>query len=665
MHNNRLRNGHIKTADDEMHIDTTAASKNLARLFHENKTYFLNGAWGAGKTMLLKEAEKYSDRKFVFLDLWQVKDEKSVIAIAFQKVHPFLAKASKLTFICSVIVSILMTNVVDIGVYRLFSRFFSTEISNCVLLIAGIISLFVATWSFFKVKSDAFYINLLNSKVVGYLSNIPLGKQKILVIDDFDRVEENRQEQAYVLFNVLNRKLPIVFVGDYRKLAKNTDKYLQKIIDSRVELPFVLHPSNLWKEYFADLSNKLGDEVCQEFISLVIGENRNLRERKHFNDFVTQEFFERGKLNHVQMNDQLLVIYVFLFHNAYYEKLVNDESFGVSDEILKKREANKRFNGGFSDFSVQDRLLNALDLLSLQEGDLYPLPYSKNRLAYLLYEEASNMTVEEIESIFNDKSGLKKNLLSGYNTDFYKYLTSEYKNFSESRKHSLVSTSIDLIKDFKTSPVLEFIIREKENEIMPPKIFHGGSGGVFSYEVPKEQVGKTDEEINNEIFDGWNYLLDQHAFDFSMKLYFLENFHIFSFADLGVKFPNLSLDKTFRRSDVVLLVYISAQDLWSKYCDWDRDLWEKILSLSDVQFITFCLFQGILNHDEFSHSLDFFARDKTYKVWTSRYSHEPPFEEVSHTLVIDKIKSKLNVLKKQGYSFNEQVDEKFKKFRDN
>ena len=50
-----------------MHIDTETASVNFSKQLLEHKTYFLNGEWGAGKTVFLKETQKASDKKFVYL----------------------------------------------------------------------------------------------------------------------------------------------------------------------------------------------------------------------------------------------------------------------------------------------------------------------------------------------------------------------------------------------------------------------------------------------------------------------------------------------------------------------------------------------------------------------------------------------------------------------
>lgn len=38
-------------------IDTSTAAKNFSNLLKENKTYFLNGTWGSGKSTFLKQVD--------------------------------------------------------------------------------------------------------------------------------------------------------------------------------------------------------------------------------------------------------------------------------------------------------------------------------------------------------------------------------------------------------------------------------------------------------------------------------------------------------------------------------------------------------------------------------------------------------------------------------
>ncbi|MFZ4355344.1 protein MraZ, partial [Enterococcus gallinarum] len=122
------------------------------------------------------------------------------------------------------------------------------------------------------------------------------------MIDDFDRISEENQEGAYKLFNCLNGKLPIIFVGDYSLITKAKSKYLQKIINHKIELPVSLYPMYIWDEYFKNLNKLLKIDVSQLLINLFIEENRNLRERSMFHYYVMQELVQKNKKDYVQIN---------------------------------------------------------------------------------------------------------------------------------------------------------------------------------------------------------------------------------------------------------------------------------------------------------------------------------------------------------------------------
>ena len=131
-------------------------------------------------------------------------------------------------------------------------------------------ALLVTVYQLIKVKSDSLYIRLLPR----CLNN------KVLIIDDFDRISVERQNEAYKLFNILHGKLPIVFIGDYHKISKGDEesgKYLQKIIDRRLELPSVLNYRNIWTNYLDKLSSAFGikEDVLNPGIILIIKKSTN------------------------------------------------------------------------------------------------------------------------------------------------------------------------------------------------------------------------------------------------------------------------------------------------------------------------------------------------------------------------------------------------------
>ena len=428
------------------YIDTSVAAKNVAKLLDENKTYFLNGNWGSGKTEFLVEVDKNTNKKLVTIDFWRLSDNRSTIEIVFSKLHPWKYRILRFLIVLCVALSILMTNVVDLGLSSFFESF-------CVKLIVGSIVLLVAIYQFFKIKSDGFYSCLLTCKC------LPLSR-KVLVIDDFDRMSNKQQEESYKIFSLLNGKLPIVFVGDIEKVHLKDNNFLSKIIDRRIELPFVLHPSNIWQDYFELLSKKLNTNLSDDFWRRFSFENRNLRDRNHFNDYVNQEFFSRGKFEHVQEEQQLWIIYAYLFYPELYKQLLKNEEIKVKDD------EKTSFTGMFKiGQSIQEILSN------IQRSDLnqYPPSYKKNRLAYFLYEESLNHTKEEFDTLLETDSDklLRELREANYNTDFYQYLSSEHKSFSEIQKAKLLRITIqESLKSYNSS-AMDYIVGEKLNEEIP------------------------------------------------------------------------------------------------------------------------------------------------------------------------------------------------------
>ena len=468
------------------HIDTTVAAQNFSELLNDNKTYFLNGSWGSGKTEFLEEVKYYSSKKLITIDFWRLTDTRSTIEIAFSKLHPFLYWSIRVGIVLLVAVSILMTNVVDIGL----SNFFGGT-KSLILKLGGVVALIVAVWQVFKKKSDEFYCFLL-SKLPKF--------SKVLIIDDFDRMSEKQQEESYKLFSLINGKLPIVFVGDITKVHKNDDNYLSKIIDRQVELPFDLHPSKIWNNYFSVLEDKFNIGLSNDFKKRISSDNRNLRDREHFNDYVNQEFFTRGKLDHVQVEQQLLVIYAYLFYPDLYMNLLKGESIRV-----EKSEESELHDIVRIGYTIKEQLS---EIQSSDNSD-YPLSFKKNKLEYLLYEQTSNRTKIELDLLFtsNSEELISEIIESDQSSDFYQYLSSQFRTFSKIMKEQLLTIVIKESMKFINSPSMNFIVQESLNEVIP------------SY----ERNSPLTEDVIIRIIKMWEPILRNEKSDQSEIIYFSIN----------------------------------------------------------------------------------------------------------------------------------------------
>lgn len=610
------------------HIDTSVAAKNFAELLNDNKTYFLNGSWGSGKSEFLKEVKRGSQNKLITIDFWRLSDTRSTIEIAFSKLHPLLYWAIRLGIILLVAVSILMTNVVDIGL----SNYFGGS-KSLILRLGGVVALIVAVWQVFKKKSDEFYCFLL--------SQLPKFS-KVLVIDDFDRMSEKQQEESYKLFSLINGKLPIVFVGDITKVHKSDDNYLSKIIDRQVELPFDLHPSKIWNNYFSVLEDKFNIGLSNEFKKRISSDQKNLRDREHFNDYVNQEFFTRGKLDHVQVEQQLLVIYAYLFYPDLYMNLLKGEPIKVE----KSEESD------FQDIiSIGHTLKEQLSEIQSSDNSDYPLSFKKNKLEYLLYEQTSNRTKIELDLLFTSKSEelISEIIESDQSSDFYQYLSSQFRVFSKKMKKQLLIMVIKESMKFKNSPSMNFIVQESLNEVIP------------SY----ERNSPLTEDVIIRIIKMWEPILRNEMLDQSEIIYFLNKHDLLSFHELGLYYSDLRIDiETFsnlRRKDFFLLAYLSSKGLFEKFKYWDNTIWEAIELFDDREFLSFWIFQSIITNELGYEGFDIISEDKRYTIWTGRYLFESPHKHTDYKeSVISKIKPRLEKMEKEGFIFTEREDTRFK-----
>lgn len=609
------------------HIDTTVAAKNFSELLNDNKTYFLNGSWGSGKTEFLEEVKNHSSKNLITIDFWRLTDTRSTLEIAFSKLYPFLYWSIRVGVVLLVAVSVLMTNVVDIGL----SNFFGGS-KSLILKLGGVVALIVAVWQVFKKKSDEFYCFLLSNSL-----KFPKFS-KVLIIDDFDRMSEKQQEESYKLFSLINGKLPIVFVGDITKVHKSDDNYLSKIIDRQVELPFDLHPTKIWNNYFSVLEDKFNIVLSNDFKKRVGSDQRNLRDRDHFNDYVNQEFFIRGKLDHVQVEQQLLVIYAYLFYPDLYMNLLKCEPIRVEESEESEIQ---------DIISIGHTIKEQLSEIQSSENSAYPLCFKKNKLEYLLYEQTSNRTKIELDSLFtsNSEELISEIIESDQSSDFYKYLLSQFLTFPKNVRKQPLTMVIKESMKFKNSPSMNFIVQESLNEVIP----------LYERNTPLTK------DVITKIINMWEPILRNEKLDQSEIIYFLNKHDLLSFHELGLYYSDLRIDtETFsnlRRKDFFLLTYLSSKDLFEKFKYWDNTIWEAIELFDDREFLSFWIFQSIITNELGYEGFDIIPEDKRYTIWTRRYEYKslPKYIDYRES-VIAKIKPRLEKMAKEGFTFTERED---------
>ncbi len=369
-------------------------------------------------------------------------------------------------------------------------------------------------------------------------------KNSILLIE----INPRYQGSSYLLNAVLKmHNLPslfelnsICFAGNgisndiTSQIEKMQDKYLQKIIDRKIELPSILYSENIWNSYFSMLNKKLSVEISQSLIDLFVEEKRNLRERKMFHYYTTQELINRNKKEYVQINQQLALIYLYAFYPLKYNKLLQGE---VLVTVLS-----------------EDKFKTLYEILENLEN--YPKPFERNKKGYYLYESVKILTESEAVSIMRGPN-LKKELIEkGESSDgFYEYLSIKYEQLDSTLKDKLLDEALCNVFEGKSSSLIYFIIITTTNNFK-------------SYGMDKI-----------EIHEQWLAILENYTIDFSQKLYFLEEFASISYLELGKMYNKLDLySKDFSQGKAkksYFLTYLSSKGKWREY-SWSKEYWDAL-----------------------------------------------------------------------------------------
>lgn len=581
-------------------IDTSTAAQNFANLLNENKTYFLNGPWGSGKSSFLKEVDDINQIKLVTIDFWRLNDSRSTLETVFAKLHPYVYWGLRLIVILCIALSILMTNVVDLGL--------SAYVPNWVVLFAGVIALIVAIHQFLKIKSDGIYSWLLTK-------NYPSFTKTVLVVDDFDRMTMEQQEASYKLFSLLKGKLPIIFIGDIDIIHRNESNYLSKIIDRRIELPFVLHPTKIWTDYFEQLEKRLEIKLSDRFKRVFIKDERNLRDRERFNDYVNLELIGRNKEKYVQIEQQLVVIYLFLYYPRFYESLKTDKG-------SIKLDSNKQ-------------LIKELHNILFEKNNSYPSCYLSNREGYLINEVPSNRLTEELIQIIDEEQQLSNEILLSQN-DFLDFINGEYEKLTNQQQDLLFSNALKLSTHSEDNLLVNLIIQKE-----------------VKTKIPEYRIGTQDVDI--ELVRKTYFFVESvlGKADVSEIFCFIFKHKIFRYQDMvGLDIGLSPYNKEFssyRWKYIIIMMHLYELDKKLQYYDWDNTIWGAIIKLSTEEFLRFWLeFGFISNKDQNKPGYD--SKNKEY-IFVKDF--DTYADEADIIFLKGSIKERLNKLEKEGFKFED------------
>ncbi|USS85312.1 ATP-binding protein [Fructilactobacillus myrtifloralis] len=404
--------------DESMKIDQIdtepQAQKFAEEIAKAPKTYFLQGKWGSGKTEYLKQVEKIlaNDNFDIFeLKFWEPKNKETFSKNLFNEIRPKFAKRIfrfKIFFVffgvigtCFLIFNGLKNTFFDYTVF--FPHSWINFINNnhlfkrisLVLFLIFIISLiFLGSYKFLNDKNwfdiDKWYFQSSKKKL------IKKSNKKVLVIDDFDRIDADNQKELYILFNEVHNEIAVIFVGDLNNIENIENNYLGKIIDQKISLPYSLSSKNITKNVISVIENTLLVPFNIHSLKKIFdNDNLTARDGNHFLSYVQSEFINYNKINRVQTDQQLLLIYLYLFHPDRYQLIV-ERKLPSDDQ--------------------DDENLNSLINQILKKRKVTPEDFSKNPSVYFLNELATNHSNFELNEIIKD-DGSKLDDFFAYDED--------------------------------------------------------------------------------------------------------------------------------------------------------------------------------------------------------------------------------------------------------
>lgn len=421
-------------------IDTTKEAKKFADEIRKHpKTYFLQGSWGSGKTEYLKSVKNqlHGKCKFIFLELWKPKDKKDISRKLFEAIHPFISTIFTLIYFCFVCLSVIGSAFLS---YEGILSVKNKNIAKFILPITAIAIILVTLVKFVENK----FLNMNSIFMKLSLFYLRKGRKRpiVLVIDDFDRLDNKTQEELYIIFNAiheinwkwirekisfwavkynnckwlqkisnsivrrcdinLKKKARIIFVGDLGNI-KNIDKnYLGKIIDKKIILPYSLNPRFVSQRMEIEIKKVIKYQFDFSLVkNLFIYESRTIRDANQFLSYVENEFDsmnkKKSKVYRVQVDQELFIIYLYLFHREKYQLLLHG---WLPDDT---KDSDKKDNEEVNDNQKEDKKIEKtqveLDMDNIfQSRNGNPPDFRSNPSMYFVNELISTHSTVELKN---------------------------------------------------------------------------------------------------------------------------------------------------------------------------------------------------------------------------------------------------------------------------
>lgn len=425
------------------HISTSRQAAAFARRIasDEVKTYFLQGSWGSGKSEYLRAVKESGPLKgftFVELELWKPKDKQSLASKIFSVTNPRWAKAWTLLGWLFIGLAVIGSTVLAVQSIVPWLRAWTGGI----VLLTGSAAMLTTVYGFLQNK----WLDV--DRILLWISSRTLKnarKPKVLVIDDFDRLDDETQKELYLFFNMIHGRTRIIFVGDMGKLKNKEDNYLGKIIDQKVSLPFQLESKNISQKITEAINTRLKINFNPSVIEELFAEDTlTARDANQYLSYVESEFIGQKKKERVQTEQELFIIYLYLFHPDEYRKLVRGWMPAEEDGRNSAQKKEKQ-----DDNEVKSLITANMDSV-LQHNKNNPPDFCTNTSMYFVNEFATNHSLVELNETIKSDADRRKFFLINDSSDSADYeeilnyienmTDREYQTVQEQMEYDAVST---------------------------------------------------------------------------------------------------------------------------------------------------------------------------------------------------------------------------------
>ena len=283
----------------------------------------MNGRWGSGKTYFLNRLREKSEKyKYIEMDFWGEEISSQNFTLIAKKLKPMKFLCYKFTY--PIIVTIISAVITFLS-YLFTDDIFTTSVFTNNMLRIFLFFIIVALLLQFKdYFSSSDILEKKSKKIVGNFSN----QNKIIIIDDFDRISSQDRQNLYAIINLLkSNQNKIIIVGDIIQIDKDIrDGFVRKIIDYRYDIDNLHSTQYLYSKIEEKLQKIAIDTSSIEMILLrsdFTNKKRTYRDYEQFSDLIDDHVSNNSNIEYINSNEKIYLLYLYHFYYDVYNKIIS------------------------------------------------------------------------------------------------------------------------------------------------------------------------------------------------------------------------------------------------------------------------------------------------------------------------------------------------------